>query len=126
MVSPDRFPENPHIISFSNQPLGIHTEINIDSPVMEQLPPEDRVLLEKLVVAQSYSLALLIKTRECGIDRPSWRNHIIDLLHETDDITSNIDAEIDHKQVANLLGVNLEVPPSYEQELHSITPPGAA
>lgn len=119
MTTRDSSVENPHRISFSSEPLGIHTEVTIDSPVMDQLQPEERELLGKLIASESYTLALLMKAREDQLNPITWQRHILAMLDGLSESTSEIDAEINYKKVASLLGVDLSIP-SFEPEIHEI------
>lgn len=116
MASPEDTPANPHVLSFSNDTLGIHAEVTINHPEMERLSPEDRALLEKLLRAEVYTFALMLHTREDGVRIPEWRNQGVKLLDDIHETIFNLEGDLPRDFMRRMLGLDIEVPP-YEDEL---------
>lgn len=118
MTSPDTSPENPHVLSFSNEPLEVKAELTLNHPEMENLTPEDRTLLEKLLRAEVYTFALALHVRK-GIDPINWRNHIISTLDDIHESIFNLEGELPQGFIANILGLDIALPP-YEDKLRKM------
>lgn len=116
MVSPDTSPENPHIISFSNDQLGVNIEVNLNDPAMETLDPVERELLTRLVRAEAYTLTILMQVKDKMPDH-EWRNSIRHAINnQREDV---FEAEGYLPRLAEFLGLDIE-PPPYEQEIRQI------
>lgn len=118
MASPDTSPENPHRIFFSNETLGVSIEINLAHPGMENLEPRDRELLETLVRAEAYTLAITLQAKET-MPHHEWRNN---LIHGIDDQFERVyfpEEYLPFNFLSQILGFNL-VKPSLEPEIREL------
>lgn len=116
MVQTEGASENPHRISFSNDQLGVNIEVNLNDSAMETLDPVERELLTRLVRAEAYTLAILMKVKG-NMPGHEWRNS---LRHSINDQREDVfEAEGYLPRLAEFLGLDIE-PPPYEQEIRQI------
>ena len=117
MAGPEGTQEDPHKISFSHDLLGVSSEINLTDLAMESLNVEERGLLESLVKAQVYSLAVLMKV--IGRMTPTeWRRELIRQIEDQRETISNAEGYL--PRFAELLRLNIEPPPN-TPEIRDIT-----
>ncbi len=119
MATPDTFPENPHLISFGNDQLGVRAEVTLAHPTMETLSPEDRGLLGKLFRTEAYALAMALHVREEMSDA-DWRNAIINMIDGHHEGIFELEGNLPQRFLAKILGIDIEMPP-YEEGLHVVT-----
>ncbi len=119
MTSPATSPENPHVLVFQNEPLGVHAELTINHSGMDHLSSEDRTLLAKLLGAEAYIFALALHVRD-GMDPIDWRNHIISTLDGIHESIFNLEGDLPQGFIARTLGLDIEVPP-YEAKLSEVS-----
>lgn len=114
MATPEDTLENSHALSFQNNQLGVRAELIIDHPGMEQLSPEDRGSLERLLAAASYTFTLLVHVKP-EMRPADWRNQgrkLLDDIHET---IFDLEGGLPQGFMRGMLGLDIEVPP-YEEE----------
>ena len=116
MASPDRAPEDPHVISFSNEQIGVSIELTLGHSAMETLETVDRELMERLLRSQAYTFAVLMMVKKDLPDH-EWRNTLIRAIN--DQRESVYEPENYLPRLAEFLGLDIETPP-YLSEIHQL------
>lgn len=100
-------PDNPRLISFTDDRLKVEVTVNFNRPEIDNLTPEQRALFEEVVRTQTLvlSLALMLKPDIDSAPEPktSWEDHLKGIIDNTRETIWDLEGEINDGNLSERL-----------------------